>query len=108
MSDAGSDASSDVSFDNISICDEIGQLIERCEELQDRIHNSFETLNNINELILNRQSYQNIMVSYNNHVVDFEEVLKEIHSKAIENIKELNSTSFGELILKELDNMVFL
>ncbi len=88
------------SFDDISVCEEIGQLIERCEELQEHIHNSFETLQNIHSLV---KSQNNINVTYNEWSGDFEELLEVFHDEALKNINEGRSADFGVKLLKMLD-----
>ena len=88
------------SFDDISVCEEIGQLIERCEDLQEQIHNSFETLQNIHSLI---QSNNNINVTYNEWTGEFEELLKVFHDEAMKNINEGCAPDFGIKLLTMLE-----
>jgi hypothetical protein len=64
MSDAESDNSSTTSFGDISVCEEIGQLIEQCESLHDHIHNSFQTLKNIHSLVENHNNINVINYGY--------------------------------------------
>jgi hypothetical protein len=99
-----SETSSTVSFDNIAVCDEIGQLIEKCEELHQEINLSFQNLENIQVLL---QNSNNIFVNYNGSQVDLYEILENIHSSIITEIKEGSEINFGERILKELENMTF-
>jgi methyl-accepting chemotaxis protein len=91
---------SDVSFSDSSVCDEIGQLLERCEELHEHIHNSFETLQNINTLVKNST---NIMVKYNDSIMDFDEVLEQVHKKVLGDIKEKGVNTFGERLVSTID-----
>ncbi len=99
-----SDSSSVTSFDDISVCEEIGQLIERCEELHDHIHTSYETLKNIHSLVENRQ---NINVTYNEWTGDFEELLEGLHQQALENIKENKPSGFGNYVINVISECVF-
>jgi hypothetical protein len=93
------------SLENLSVCDEIGELITKCEELHNHIHNSFETINNIKELI---KSKDNINVTCNDDITcDFDNVLEELHLKALENIKEKNENNFGELLLDFIQSASF-
>lgn len=92
------------SFDDISVCDEIGQLIERCEDLQEQIHNSFETLQNIQSLVA---SHNNISVTYNEWTGDFEELLDVFHDEALKNINEGRPSDFGIKLLKMLEGVHF-
>ena len=104
MSDAESVNSSTISFGDISVCEEIGQLIERCEDLNNHIHNSFETLQNINSLI---KTNTNITVTYNNLTCDFDEIIETFHNNALNNIKENGENSFSYILLKEIGNRYF-
>jgi hypothetical protein len=105
MSDieSSTDASSVSSFGDISVCNEIGQLIENCQQLHDHIHTSFETLKNIHSLVENN----NIIVSYDEWTGDFNELLEKIHTESLENIKNNGQINFGELLLERLDNIIF-
>lgn len=103
MSDA--ESISDVSsFGDNSVCEEIGQLIERCEELQEQIASSYETLQNIHSLVANQN---NINVTHNEWTGDFEELLEVFHKEALTNISEGRSGDFGEKLLKMLDEAYF-
>jgi hypothetical protein len=88
------------SYDNSSICDEIDQLIQTCEQLHSHIHNSFETLEGIQNMI---ESRNNITITYNGELCDFDEVLEKLHGEALENISVNGSNNFGEKLLKVLD-----
>lgn len=88
------------SFDDISICQEIGQLIEQCEELQECINNSFETLKSIHSLV---KSHNNINITYNEWSGDFEGLLEVFHEEALKNINEGQPADFGIKLLKMLD-----
>jgi hypothetical protein len=101
MSDAES-ISEVSSFGDNSVCEEIGQLIERCEELQEHIASSYETLQNIHSLVQN-----NINVTHNEWTGDFEELLEVFHKEALTNISEGRSADFGEKLLKMLDEAYF-
>ena len=95
---------SDLESVSNTVCDEIGHLIERCEELHEHIHNSFETLQNINTLVKN---HTNILVKYNDSVIDLDEVLDKIHLEALESIKDKGINNFGEKLLDILDRINF-
>lgn len=100
MSDTVSETSFYSTESNSSLYDEIGQLIERCEELHEHIHNSFETLQNIHTLVKN---HTNIMVKYNDSIMDFDEVLEKVHKEALEDIKTKGDTTFGDKLITVLD-----
>jgi hypothetical protein len=108
MSDASSDSSSVTSsvtsFGDISVCDEIGQLIDQCHQLHEHIHNSFETLNNIKHLV---GTSNNITVTYNGSTSDFDEVLESLHTEALENIKAGNKSNFGQRLIDTLNIISF-
>jgi hypothetical protein len=104
MSDAESDNSSTTSFGDISVCEEIGQLIQNCEHLEKQIHTSFDTLNNIQTLIKN---HNNIIVTYNDWTGDFDELLELFHDEALTNIKNGKSSDFGKELVKMLDDTIF-
>jgi hypothetical protein len=99
-----SDLESDLESVSNTVCDEIGQLIERCEELHEHINNSFETLQHINTLVKN---HNNIFVKYNDSVVDFDDLLEKTHLEALENIKEKGVNNFGENLLNIIDLCIF-
>ncbi len=102
--DASSVTSSVTSFGDISVCEEIGQLIEQCESLHEHIHNSFETLKNIHSLV---ENHQNIIVTYNDASMDLDDILEQIHKDAIEDIKQTGDNTFGERLLNMLETTVF-
>lgn len=104
LSVTSSVVSSVSSFGDISVCQEIGQLIENCEGLHQYIHNSFETLNNINSLV---ENHNNITVTYNEWTGDFDELLELFHEEALTNIKNGKSSDFGQELLKMLDDTTF-
>jgi hypothetical protein len=104
MSDAESDNSTTTSFGDISVCEEIGQLIEQCESLHEHIHNSFETLKNIHSLVENQN---NITVTYNKWTGDFNELLELFHQDAMNNIKDDKPSMFSQELLKMLDDTIF-
>lgn len=99
-----SETSSITSFDDIGLCEEIGQLIERCEELNQEINTSFKNLENIKILL---QNSNNIFVNYKDSQMDLYEILENIHMDIIKKIKEGKEINFGQRILKELENMTF-
>ena len=97
-SDLSSVTSSMIS--NSSIFDEIDQLIQTCEQLHSHIHNSFETLQGIQDLI---ESRNNINITYNGELCDFDKLLEKLHGEALENISANGSNNFGGKLLKVLD-----
>lgn len=104
MSVTSSDSSSVTSFGDISVCQEIGQLIESCEGLHEYIKNSYETLKNICSLV---ENHNNITVTYNEWTGDFNELLELFHEEALTNIKNGKSSDFGQELLKMLDDTTF-
>jgi hypothetical protein len=104
MSDSSTDVSSITSFGNISVCEEIGQLIQKCDELNTHIHNSYETLKNIQSLVENQN---NIKVTYNEWSGNFKELLELFHEEALTNIKNDKPSDFGQELIKMLDNTIF-
>jgi hypothetical protein len=93
------------SFGEISVCEEIGQLIGRCEDIHENISNSLETLNNINSLI---ENHNNIIISYNDWTGDFDELLEKLHTETLENIKNGNTLTFGQKLLDTISNSQFI
>lgn len=104
MSDTESDNTSTTSFGDIPVCEEIGKLIQNCEQLEKDIHASFETLNNVKSLVKNNNS---IVVTYNDWTGNFDELLELFHDEALNNIKNGKSSNFGQELLKMLDDTVF-
>jgi hypothetical protein len=102
MSDT--DTSSITSFDDISVCEEIGQLIQRCQDLEHHIHTSYKTLESIQSLITN---HNNIIVTYDDWTGDLDELLEQMHNDAIDSINQTGRTNFGESLLKLLPNINF-
>jgi hypothetical protein len=100
-----SETSSETSFGDISICEEIEELIEKCKEFHNHIHSCFETLENIQSLFLLNNN--NINVTHNNWTGDFNELLQLFHQNALTKIKNGQPSIFGEELLKMLDNTTF-
>ena len=105
-SDSGSesDSESNSESEDISICNEIGQLINQCHQLHNYIDNSFETLHNIKYLI---NTHTNINVLYNGSILDFDELLENLHKEALENIKGGIKNYFGQKLLDTLNTINF-
>jgi len=99
-----SDTSSVTSFGDISVCEEISQLIDQCHLLHEHIYNSDITLENIKSLVKNNN---NIKVTYNTLVCDFDNVLESIHISALKNIQEKGINNFSEKLIESLNNMTF-
>jgi hypothetical protein len=104
VSDLESDLGSDLESVSNTVCDEIGQLIERCEELHEHIHNSFETLKTVHTLI---QNQTNIIVSYDGWTGDLDELLEKAHLETLKEIKEKGINTFGDKLLNTIDLCVF-
>jgi hypothetical protein len=104
MSDSESDNSSTTSFGGMSVCEEIGQLIENCQQLHDHIHNSFETLKGIQALV---ENHQNIIVTHNEWTGDFDELLEKLNQQALMRIKGNQPSDFGASLVKMLDETIF-
>lgn len=104
MSNSMSITSSDTSSDDLSICNEIELLINRFQDFHTHIHNSFETLQTINSLIINKN---NINVTYDGWKGDFDELLEKFHLMALNNIKEKGENNFGDLLINALGSSEF-
>ncbi len=102
MEDANSETSDGSSFSDSSVCDEIGRLIEHCEQLHQHIHTSFETLNSIQTLLDAR-----IKITYNNESCDFDDILERLHVEALDCIVSTGQTNFGENLLEVLRTCEF-
>ena len=100
-----SDNSSVTSFDNISVCQEIGEFIERCEELHTLISDSSDTLNQLKNMI---DSNATIKVTYNGVTSNLDELLEQIHQETLENIPTSDKNVFGERLMTMLNNATFL
>jgi len=98
------DTSSVTSFGDISVCEEISQLIDQCHLLHEHIYNSDITLENIKSLLKNNN---NIQVTYNALVCDFDNILESIHILALKNIQEKGVNNFSEKLIEALNNMTF-
>ena len=99
LSDNLSISSFDSSFDSSSVCEEFGQLIDNCHVIHAEIQNSINTLDNIEYLIATQN---NIQVTYNGTLCEFDEVLESIHLVALKNIKETGTSNFSKLLLETL------
>lgn len=106
MSDTTSECSSELteSYENLSICQEIDELIDNCNQLHERIYDSFETLHSIKELIDNNT---NIIVVSNDRICDFDEILEELHATALESIDSCGKNTFGQSLLNFLETAKF-
>ncbi len=100
-----SDNSSVTSFDNISVCQEIGEFIERCEELHTLISNSDNTLNQLKNII---DSNANIKVVYNGVTSNLDELLEQLHQETLESIPTSDKNVFGERLVTMLNNATFI
>jgi hypothetical protein len=100
-----SDNSSVTTFDNISVCQEIGEFIQRCEELHTLISNSADTLNQLKNII---DSNATIKVTYNDVTSNLDEILEQIHQETLESIPTSDKNVFGERLMAMLNNATFL
>lgn len=98
------ESNSSSTYSNNSICEQIDNLIESCEQLHIHIHNSFDTLHTIKELI---DSNSNINVVIDNEVKDLDSILEELHNNAVVKIKETGHTNFGKELLNIINNCEF-
>jgi hypothetical protein len=99
-----SDNLSTSTFSNNSICDQIDNLIERCEQLHIHIHNSFDTIHTIKELV---DTNLNINIVIDDKEKDLDIILEELHENAILKIKETGHSNFGEELLNIINNCDF-
>jgi ABC-type Na+ transport system ATPase subunit NatA len=104
MSDTESDHLSTTSFGDISVCKEISEFIERCEELHTLISNSANTLNQLKNII---DSNATIKVTYNGVTCNLDEILEQIHQETLESIPTSDKNVFGEKLLAMLNNANF-
>ena len=91
--------------DDISVLDEIENLLQKSEDLYTCISNSFQTLQNIQTQISNSQS---ICVRQGDWVGDFEEVLNTCHNNILNKIREGTECDFSDELLNIIDNYTFL
>jgi hypothetical protein len=96
----GSETTSTGSF---SVFSEINELVEKCHTLHSHIHNSGETLQNIQSLVLKSK---NITISYDDVITDFDEVLEELHEDAMRKIEETGESDFCKNLLDILERAV--
>ena len=82
--------SSDFEDDSISVCHEFDELIKRCEVLEEGIEQSYKSLERVKELLTDTIIVQGR---------DFDEVLDELHMKAMNTINEGGDNIFGRLLL---------
>lgn len=104
MSSIASTTDTDNSSEDLSICNEIELLINRFQDFHTHIHNSFETLQTINSLIINKN---NINVTYDGWTGDFDELLERFHLMALNIIKEKGENNFGDLLINALGSSEF-
>ncbi len=96
--------SSVTSFGDISVCEDIGELTEKCKDLHEHICKSHETLEIVHKLIISRM---NINVNYMGWTGDFETVLEKFHEESLEDIKNGRPTNFGKKLLSALNTTLY-
>ncbi len=96
MSDCSSISSSD---SDISVCNDIEQLIQQCEQLHEHINNSFNLLQNLSEML---ETNNNITILNNGILINLSELLESLHMKALNDIKENKNNNFGYELLNYL------
>jgi len=95
---------SETTFDGISICEELNDLIERCQEYHYHLHCAHETLAALEKLI---DTHRNIIVSFDGWMGDFDELLEKLHKNALDNIVEKGENNFGKQLLNALQTIEF-
>jgi hypothetical protein len=100
-----SDNSSVTNFGDISVCQEISEFIERCEELHTLISDSDNTLNQLKNII---DSNSTIKIAYNGVTCHLDEILEQIHQETLESISTSDKNVFGERLMTMLNNATFL
>jgi hypothetical protein len=94
-----SDDSSSVTSSN-SICNELDDLLERCEQLHEHIQNSTETLHAIHQMI---ETNGSIKITLNGATRDFDEVLEELHAVSMVRVRNGEQNNFGVALLDILE-----
>ena len=92
------DTASCTSSDSIS--NELDDLLQRCEQLHEHIHNSTETLHTIHQLV---SSGGNIKITLEGATRDFNEFLEELHVAALERVRAGKQCNFGASLLTVLE-----
>jgi hypothetical protein len=92
----------DSECESSSIYNEITDLIDRAHELHAQIHNSFETLQIIHNLV---ESSNNIRVIYEGETRDLDNILEKLHEESLKQIEETGTTNFGQKLIDALDAM---
>ncbi len=102
-----SDTESIESVDSIAapIYEEFNKLIEQCNQINNTINNSFEALQNIYKRVENRNC---IFVEYNGEIVDFDVLLEQLHTDALQHIELTGETNFAQKLLEVLKTIKFL
>ena len=95
------------SIDSIAepIYEEFNKLIEHCNFLNKTINNAFESLENIYKRVENRNC---IFVEYNGEMVDFDVLLEQLHTEALQHIELTGETNFAQKLLEVLKTIKFL
>ena len=94
-----SDDSLSVSSSN-SICNELDDLLERCEQLHEHIQNSTETLHAIHRMV---EVSENINITLDGTTRDFDEVLEELHAASLARVRNGEQNNFGVALFDVLD-----
>ena len=95
------------SIDSIAapIYEEFDKLIEQCNQINNTINSSFEALQNIYKRVENRNC---IFVEYNGEIVDFDVLLEQLHTEALQHIELTGETNFAQKLLEVLKTIKFL
>ena len=83
-----------------SIYNEIEELIATTVQQQLAYEESIKVLEAIKELI-----DTNINVTYNNKIVDFDDVIDQFHSESLKSIDESGNIIFGQLLMEFLNKI---
>jgi hypothetical protein len=86
-----------------SIDEEFEKIILEVSTIQNLYDEITILMNELNKRVMEESDM--IYVRKDNEVYEFGELLEECHKKAIEEIKDKKDCSFGDMILKMLDNL---
>lgn len=101
MSDSDCSSTSDSNCSEFSICEEISELISQLTNIHEQYHNANETLEKIYQLVA---SANKIYIVHNDKKQDFSHVLEELHSLALERIRQGEKTEFGHVLINIISN----
>ncbi len=93
--------------EDMSIYNDIDELIHKCENLHTHIEASFKTMESIQQFITQNNETTGIYITYNNCKCDFIEVINRIHNESTENIRNGQPITFGKSLLTILETVTF-